>query len=127
MANIYDTIHSLIDAVRFHSEQQVLDAHDSVTAHTEGFKSLEEYRKAKAAAAPADTSAQDAILAQAAEIQKQRDAQKAANAEQQAQIDAAAQAQRPAPPAGTQSTATPAAVEGTPASPTAEPDATPTL
>src|SRR5439155_26254236 len=64
-----------------------LDAHDSVTAHTEGFKSLEEYRKAKAAAAPADTSAQDAILAQAAEIQKQRDAQKAANAEQQARSE----------------------------------------
>lgn len=118
MANIFDTIHSLIDATRFHSEQQALDAHDSVTAHVEGFKSLEEYRKAKAAAAPVDTAGQDAILAQAAEIQKQREAQAAASADQQAQIAARAEAQRPAPPV---------AAEGTPSSQTADPDAGLTL
>jgi hypothetical protein len=118
MANIFDTIHSLIDATRFHSEQQALDAHDSVTAHVEGFKSLEEYRRAKAAASPTDTAGEDAILEKAAEIQKQREAQAAANAEQQTQIAARAQAQRPAAPA---------AVEGTPSSPTADPDAAPTL
>src|SRR2546421_10885422 len=115
MANLFDTLHVLVDAARLHSEQQVVDAHDSINAHVEGFKSLEEYRKAKAAAAPAvNPDAEDAILERAKQIQAQR----AAREEQQAQIAAKAQAQRPAAPA---------AVEGTPSSPTAEPDATPAL
>jgi hypothetical protein len=114
MTTLFDTLHQLVDAARFHSEQQALDAHDSINAHQEG-KSLEDYRKAKAAAAPAaNPDAEDAILEKAKQIQAQR----AAREEQQAQIAAKAEAQRPAPPV---------AVEGTPASSTAEPDATPTL
>jgi hypothetical protein len=109
---LFATLHQLVDAARFHSEQQVIDAHDSITAHVEGFKSLDDYRKAQAAKAPADTAAQDAILAQAVEIHKQREAQATARAEQQAQIAALAQAQRPSTPVAvvTEPLATPVAV-----------------
>ena len=89
MTTLFDTLHQLVDAARFHSEQQALDAHDSISAHQEG-KSLEDYRKAKAAAAPAaNPDAEDAILERAKQIQAQRDARQ----EQQAQIAAKAQAE----------------------------------
>lgn len=105
---LYAMLHQLVDAARFHSEQQALDAHDSIDAHIAG-QTLEEFRKARDAASPANVASEDAILERA----KQIEAQRAARQEQQTQIAAKAEAQRPA---------TPVAVEGTPASPSAEPD-----
>ncbi len=94
---LFATLHQLVDAARFHSESQAIEAHDSIDAHVAG-KTLDEFRKAREAASPQAQANEDAILAKAADIQKQREAQTAARAEQQAQIDAAAQAQRPATP-----------------------------
>ena len=101
---LFATLHQLVDAARFHSEQQAIDAHDSIDAHVAG-KSLEDYRKAKEAAAPANVANEDAILEKAKQIQAQRDA----NAEQQTQIAASAQAQRPAAPVAADTPASPSA------------------
>jgi len=115
VSTVFDVIHQLIDRAAVHDAKDAEQMHDAVQAHVEG-KSLEDFQKAKAAAAagPQSQADEDAILERAKQIQAQRDA----NAEQQAQIAARAQAQRPA---------TPVAVGDTPSSPTAEPDASPTL
>jgi hypothetical protein len=118
--HIYDTIHMLIDRSSVHDAAIAALMHDAVTGQQAGFNSAEEYRKSEAAKAeaakPTDPGAEDAILAKAAEIQKQRDAQKVALADQQAQIAARESVARPA---------TPVAVADTPASPTAAPDSPP--
>lgn len=120
MADIHNVLHQLVDAARLHSESQVREAHDAIDAHAQG-KSLEQYRKdqaaALAAASPNRQAEEDAVLERAAQIQAQR----AAAAEQQAVIAQKEQAMKVARPAP------PVAVAETPASPTAEPDAAPTL
>jgi hypothetical protein len=137
--NIYDVLHTLLDRVPIHDATQAELLHDAVTAQAEGFKSAEEYRKDRAAKAPSANPAEDdAVLARAAEIQARRDAQQAGVAEQQAAVAEREAAARPAAPvaAGQPSNIasnveaqpappTPAVVAGTPASPTAEPDASP--
>lgn len=117
MTTIFDTLHSLIDRSNIHDAHDAELLHDAVTGQEQGFKSAEEYRKAQAAKAPAANPAEeDAVLARADEIRKQREAQKAGLAEQQAAIAAKDAPTRPAAPA---------VMADTPASPTAEPDAAP--
>ena len=107
--NLNDVIHQLIDRAGFHSESLAKDAHDTVTANEQGFKSLEEYRKAKG---PVPTEADEtAAIARPKEIQDQRKAQQEASQQQAAAIPQPV-AERPAPPA---------VVADTPASPTADP------
>jgi hypothetical protein len=119
--NVFDTLHALIDRSAIHDAKDAELLHDAVTAQEQGYKSAEEYRKAQAAKQPsASPDEEDAILARAAEIKAQRDAQAQAAADQQAAIaarESAAQVSvsRLAPPVAA----------GTPASPTADPDAPP--
>src|SRR5205809_3617391 len=137
--NIYDVLHTLLDRVPIHDARDAELLHDAVTAQAEGFKSAEEYRKDRAAKAPSASPAEDdAVLARAAEIQARRDAQAQETASQQAVVAEREAAARPAAPVAAGQSAnvasnveaqpappTPAVTAGTPASPTAEPDATP--